>query len=186
MQSTEQCPASSELLTPHPTEYIFYCKRAILFLSSSKILTPHPTLGPASLSYPRNNGGGYTLARRRGGWGVNSSEDVRHWIGLLQYNLSTQPKRRKTPRPVPAKQGATVNPSTTVVAPVDALITPVTDKTNSEVKRRFHIKATILGCNLGASLGFLCSIFKKTLISLFLYRFHSVFSVLSTMVSVHM
>ncbi len=25
-----------------PTEYIFYCKRAILFLSSSKILTPQP------------------------------------------------------------------------------------------------------------------------------------------------
>jgi hypothetical protein len=21
-----------------------------------------------------------------GGWGVNSSEDARHWIGLLQYN----------------------------------------------------------------------------------------------------
>ncbi len=27
---------------PESTEYIFYCKRAILFLSSSKILTPHP------------------------------------------------------------------------------------------------------------------------------------------------
>jgi hypothetical protein len=33
------------------TEYIFYCKRAILFLSSSKILTPHPPLRPASV-YP--------------------------------------------------------------------------------------------------------------------------------------
>ncbi len=31
------------------TEYIFYCKRAILFLSSSKILTPHPPLRPASV-----------------------------------------------------------------------------------------------------------------------------------------
>ncbi len=40
------------------TEYIFYCKRAILFLSSSKILTPHPPLRPASLSSPRNKGGG--------------------------------------------------------------------------------------------------------------------------------
>jgi hypothetical protein len=47
------------------TEYIFYCKRAILFLSSSKILTPHPPLRPASLSSPRNKGGGggYTLGR---------------------------------------------------------------------------------------------------------------------------
>ncbi len=34
------------------TEYIFYCKRAILFLSSSKILTPHPPLRPA-IVYPR-------------------------------------------------------------------------------------------------------------------------------------
>ncbi len=39
------------------TEYIFYCKRAILFLSSSKILTPHPPLRPASVSSPRNKGG---------------------------------------------------------------------------------------------------------------------------------
>ncbi len=33
------------------TEYIIYCKRAILFLSSSKILTPHPPIRPASV-YP--------------------------------------------------------------------------------------------------------------------------------------
>jgi hypothetical protein len=39
------------------TEYIFYCKRAILFLSSSKILTPHPSLRLASLSSPRKKGG---------------------------------------------------------------------------------------------------------------------------------
>jgi hypothetical protein len=36
-------------LYPLTTEYIFYCKRAILFLSSSKILTPHPPLRPASV-----------------------------------------------------------------------------------------------------------------------------------------
>ncbi len=35
--------------TECPTEYIFYCKRAILFFSSSKILTPHPPLRPASV-----------------------------------------------------------------------------------------------------------------------------------------
>ncbi len=40
---------------------------------------------------PRTKGGGYsyTLAGWRGGWGVNTLEDARHWIGLLQYNLST-------------------------------------------------------------------------------------------------
>jgi hypothetical protein len=69
------------------TEYIFYCKRAILFLlflSSSQILTPHPPLRPASLSSSRNKGGGYTLAGRRGGWGVNILEDERNRIALLQ------------------------------------------------------------------------------------------------------
>jgi hypothetical protein len=70
----------------HSTEYIFYRKRAILFLSSSEILTPppHPPLRPTSLSSPRNKGGGYTLAGRRGGWGVNSLEDERNRIALLQ------------------------------------------------------------------------------------------------------
>jgi hypothetical protein len=34
-------------------------------------------------------GGGYTLARVLRGWGVNILEDARHWIGLLQYNVST-------------------------------------------------------------------------------------------------
>ncbi len=42
------------------TEYIFYCKRAILFLSSSKLLTPHPPLRLASLSSHGNKGGGVT------------------------------------------------------------------------------------------------------------------------------
>ncbi len=60
-------------------EYIFYCKRAILFFSSSKMLTPHPPLRPASLSFPRN-----TLAGRRGGWGANILEDDRNRIALLQ------------------------------------------------------------------------------------------------------
>jgi hypothetical protein len=40
------------------TEYIFYCKRVMLFLLFSKILTPHPCLHLASLSSPRNKGGG--------------------------------------------------------------------------------------------------------------------------------
>ena len=40
------------------TEYIFYCMRAILFLSSSKILTPHRPLPLASLSSPATKAGG--------------------------------------------------------------------------------------------------------------------------------
>ncbi len=60
---------------------------AILFLSSSKILTPHPPLRPDGVSSPRNKGGGYTLAGRRGGWGVNILEDERNSIALLQKNM---------------------------------------------------------------------------------------------------
>jgi hypothetical protein len=47
------------------TVYIFYCKRAILFLSSSKILTPHPPLRPASV-YAFVAGGGQTRRAERG------------------------------------------------------------------------------------------------------------------------
>ncbi len=50
-----------------------------------RTIDPPPPFHPASVSSPRTKGGGYTLAV--GGWGVNISEDSRHWIGLLQYNL---------------------------------------------------------------------------------------------------
>ncbi len=82
------------------TKYIFYCKRAILFLSSSKILTPHPPLRPASLSSPRNKAGGYTtlhytLAGRRGGWGVNILEDDSKICTLPVLLLSEVPALQK-------------------------------------------------------------------------------------------
>ncbi len=48
---------------PVVTEYIFYCKRAILFLSSSRILTPHPPLRPPLLRVEDR------LAGRRGDGG---------------------------------------------------------------------------------------------------------------------
>jgi hypothetical protein len=56
VQSTEQCLASSKILTP----------------------TPSP---PSECVLPRTKGGGYTLAGVRG-WGVHILEDARHWIGL--------------------------------------------------------------------------------------------------------
>ncbi len=49
---------NSALRIGDDTEYIFYCKRAILFLSFSKILTPPPPLRPASLSSPPTKAGG--------------------------------------------------------------------------------------------------------------------------------
>jgi hypothetical protein len=54
IQSTEQCLASSKLLTPHP-------------LSTQRVCPP-----PA----PKAGGGGYTLAGRLGGGGVNILEDA--------------------------------------------------------------------------------------------------------------
>ena len=50
---------------------------------------PPPPLHPASVSSPRTKGGGVHTRRAVKGWGVNISEEVRHWIGLLQYNPST-------------------------------------------------------------------------------------------------
>jgi hypothetical protein len=51
---------------------------------------PSPPSPPSECVLPPHQGGGYTLSGRRGGWGgVNILEDARHWIGLLQFNLST-------------------------------------------------------------------------------------------------
>ncbi len=66
MQSTEQCLASSKLLTSH-------------HISTQRVCPP---LAP-------KEGGGYTHSPGGEGVGVNILEDARHWIGLLQYNSST-------------------------------------------------------------------------------------------------
>jgi hypothetical protein len=52
-------------------------------------IDPPPPLHPASVSSLRTKGGGEHTRRAVRGWGVNSLEDARHWIGLLQYNPST-------------------------------------------------------------------------------------------------
>jgi hypothetical protein len=55
-------------------------------------IDPPPPLHPASVSSPRTKGGGEGGVHTRRAvreWGVNILEDARHWIGLLQYNLST-------------------------------------------------------------------------------------------------
>jgi hypothetical protein len=65
---------------------VLYTEQCLAF---SKILTPHPPLLPASVSSPRTKGGEAHTRRAVRGWGVNILEDARHWIGLLQYNLST-------------------------------------------------------------------------------------------------
>jgi hypothetical protein len=54
-------------------------------------IDPHPPLPLASVSSPRTKGGPVHTRRAVRGWGVNISEDARHWIGLLQYNPSTGP-----------------------------------------------------------------------------------------------
>ncbi len=70
------------------TQSTYKCRvQSCVWLASSKILTPHTPLHLASVSSPRTKSGGvHTLAGR---WGVSILEDARHWIVLLQYNLST-------------------------------------------------------------------------------------------------
>jgi hypothetical protein len=69
-------------------------------------IDPHPPLRPASVSSPRTKGVGvpyqwhqWGVHTRRAvrGRGVNILEDARHWIGLLQYNLSTGQGYEKRP-----------------------------------------------------------------------------------------
>jgi hypothetical protein len=94
------------------TEYILYCKRANLFLSSSIILTPHPSLLSASVYPPPPPafvaGGGQTRRAERGMGGqyfgrrekmdcslkvkyVLYGDSVSLWIekGLLIYSFYT-------------------------------------------------------------------------------------------------
>jgi hypothetical protein len=66
------------------TEYIFYCKRAILFLSSSKIFTPHPPLRQASV-YRGLCCGGRTNSPGGGGMGGSIFWKTRE-IGLPSYS----------------------------------------------------------------------------------------------------
>ncbi len=80
---------------------LYYCKRAILFLSSSKILTPHPPLRPANLSSPRNKGGGTHSSGGEGGGG--SIFWKTRVLGLPSYsnNLSTIYVRRMEKYQIP-------------------------------------------------------------------------------------
>ncbi len=52
-------------------------------------IDPSPPLHPASVSSQRTKGGRVHTRRAVMGKGFNILEDARHWIGLLQYNLST-------------------------------------------------------------------------------------------------
>ncbi len=55
-----------------------------------RTIDPPPPLHPARVSSPRTKSGGVHTPRAVRGWGVNNSEDASHWIGLLQYNPSTE------------------------------------------------------------------------------------------------
>ncbi len=55
-----------------------------------RTIDPPPPLHLASVSSPRTKGRGVHTRQAVRGWGVNISEAARHWIGLLQYNPSTE------------------------------------------------------------------------------------------------
>jgi hypothetical protein len=67
-----------------PQSTYFTVRGQSYFSRLPKYWPPHPPLRPASVSSPRNKGGGYTVAGRRVGWGVNILEDERNRIALLQ------------------------------------------------------------------------------------------------------
>ncbi len=67
----------------YPVEGL-YCKRPIQCLASSKVMTPYPLTARRVCTPPPMVRGEDTLAGWRGGWGVNSSEDARHY-SVLYY-----------------------------------------------------------------------------------------------------
>jgi hypothetical protein len=82
----------------------YFCQCNVVYTVLRKILTyieyravsgvfrtigPSPPLHPASVSSPSTKGWEVHTRRAVRGWGVNITEDARHWIDLLQYNPST-------------------------------------------------------------------------------------------------
>jgi hypothetical protein len=65
------------------------CNHKVPTYTYRAIIDPSPPLHPASVSSPLTKREGGTHSPGGEGWGVNISEDARHWIGLLQYNPST-------------------------------------------------------------------------------------------------
>ncbi len=59
-------------------------RREIITIRGQSYVSRLPKYWPPPTSPPGNKGVGYTLAGRRGGWGVNILEDERHRIALLQ------------------------------------------------------------------------------------------------------
>ncbi len=75
----------------HPTHKVLTYVEYRAVSGVFRTIDSPPPLNPANVSCPpAPKAGGYTLAGRwGGGGGVNIFEDARHWIGHLQYNLST-------------------------------------------------------------------------------------------------
>jgi hypothetical protein len=102
---------------PHPTEYIFYCKRAILFLSSSKILTPPPI--------PQQRRGVHTRRAERGMGGSIFLKTRER--GLPSYSKIC------TLCPTPSPHGESVHPGGTHSSPGEVEKKPSTQNQQSAV-----------------------------------------------------
>ncbi len=72
----------------HLTMYLHLCIEYRTVSGVFRLLTPHPLSSQRVCPPPHQRRGVHTR-RGWGGGGVNISEDARHWIGLLQYNPST-------------------------------------------------------------------------------------------------
>ncbi len=83
-------PTTDQQLVPCSHKVLTYVYREQSSVSGVfRTIDPHPLSTQRVCPLPA---GGYTLHTRRAvsGWGVNSSDDARHWIDLLQYNPSTR------------------------------------------------------------------------------------------------
>jgi hypothetical protein len=87
------CFDPSDIMTQSTYMYIYRAQSSVWRLPN---YWPHTPLHPASVSSPEPKAEG-THSQGGEGVGVNISEDARHWIGLLQYNPSTQHAIWKAP-----------------------------------------------------------------------------------------
>jgi hypothetical protein len=86
-------PAQDGLLMPYMSKGtaggVLYTHKLLTYIEYRAVSGVLRTIEPPTPSPPSECVLPPPQSRAVRGWGVNISEDARHWIGLLQYNPST-------------------------------------------------------------------------------------------------